>query len=74
MFSVPSGQHAAYQLRQVPYWFQTRILRRDMGPQEILYHWDENVSGEAAPIVKSGTMKQTKGSDSNYVAKGEEQA
>lgn len=41
VFSVPSRFHAAYGLRQIPYFFQRYILRQDVEP-EILYQQEES--------------------------------
>ncbi|GAA5988758.1 hypothetical protein JCM5350_002928 [Sporobolomyces pararoseus] len=39
VFSVPTGKHAAYHIRQLPYNFRRYILRQNVGPKEELYHW-----------------------------------
>lgn len=57
VFSVPTGQHARYQLRQMPYFFGKYVLRRDMGPQERLYHWEKT----AVEADKVGTTFAAKG-------------
>jgi len=40
VFSVPTHVHAAYGLRQVPYFFNRYIFRRKVQPER-LYDWDE---------------------------------
>lgn len=50
VFSVPTHTHASYQLRQVPWWIQTHVLRRNIGPMETLYPWEAIKDGEAEDI------------------------
>lgn len=59
VFAVSTKDHAFYQLRQVPYWFGKNILRRSMGPQEILYPW-EAVTNGVAEDVKTGSFNGEK--------------
>jgi len=42
VFSVPSRKHAAYGLRQIPYFIGRYILRRDLKP-EVLYEYEDEV-------------------------------
>ncbi|KDE07241.1 hypothetical protein MVLG_02462 [Microbotryum lychnidis-dioicae p1A1 Lamole] len=48
VFSVPTKKHAAFQLRATSYFIRKHILRQQVGPQERLYHWDNN-SDDVAP-------------------------
>ncbi|KAJ7143519.1 hypothetical protein C8R43DRAFT_568102 [Mycena crocata] len=50
VFSVPTRKHAAYQFRQVPYFFSKYILRREV-TKELLYPW-ESVEGQQARQMK----------------------
>ncbi|KAJ5693423.1 hypothetical protein N7462_002846 [Penicillium macrosclerotiorum] len=45
VFSVPTRFHARYGLRQIPYFFQRYLLRRDVRP-EILYEREDTTSME----------------------------
>ena len=38
VFSIPTRQHAAYQLGQAKRWFRKYLLRKNVGPKEALYH------------------------------------
>jgi hypothetical protein len=42
IFSVPTRVHAAYGLRQIPYFFKRYIFRRDVQPER-LYDMEEIV-------------------------------
>ncbi|KAM0751462.1 hexose transport-related protein, partial [Meredithblackwellia eburnea MCA 4105] len=57
VFSVPTNRHAWYHIRQIPYNFGKYILRRDMGPQEQLYHF----GGDSNPNIteKAENVKST---------------
>jgi hypothetical protein len=48
VFSVPTRFHAAYGLRQIPYFFRSYILRQKVRP-EILYERDDEV-----PMTEAG--------------------
>ena len=45
VFSVPTHVHAAYGLRQIPYFIQRYIFRRNVEP-EILYQREEEMADE----------------------------
>jgi len=47
VFSVPTRVHAAYGLRQIPYFFGRYILRRDLKPER-LYEREESVEEQRA--------------------------
>lgn len=64
VFNVPTRQHASYQFRQIPYIFNRYVLRRDVGPQEMLYAWEKN----DAAVVAGTTVPTT------YAEKGEDHA
>lgn len=57
VFSVPTRTHAAYQLRQVPYWLRKNILRQNVGPQEVLYPWEAVTGGRAEDLREISTEK-----------------
>lgn len=40
VFSVPTHVHAAYGMRQIPYFFKRYILRQNVQPEK-LYEWDQ---------------------------------
>ena len=42
MFSVPTHVHAAYGLRQIPYFFNRFVLRKHVEP-EVLYEREEEI-------------------------------
>lgn len=47
VFSVPTHVHAAYGLRQIPYFFNRYFLRRNVQPEILYQREDEDVSDEA---------------------------
>ena len=47
VFSVPTHVHAAYGLRQIPYFFNRHILRRDVKPEILYQREDEDISEKA---------------------------
>jgi hypothetical protein len=47
VFSVPTHVHAAYGLRQIPYFFNRYILRRNVQPEILYQREEEDVSDEA---------------------------
>lgn len=56
VFSVPTAEHARYQMRQVPYLFGKYVLRREMGPQEKLYHWEKREEKAGTTFAAKGEM------------------
>lgn len=57
VFSVPTKKHAAYQLRQVPYFIKRYIFGRKDTPKEYLYPW-EGASGPALSTARSRDPEQ----------------
>ncbi|KAF2732048.1 hypothetical protein EJ04DRAFT_578671 [Polyplosphaeria fusca] len=53
VFSVPTHVHAAYGLRQIPYFFNRYILRRKVEPERLYEreHVDENAAGQDMTVV-----------------------
>lgn len=45
VFSVPTRKHATYQLRQIPYFINKYIFRREVVKQE-LYQKDDDYNSE----------------------------
>ncbi|GAA5844837.1 hypothetical protein JCM11251_007342 [Rhodosporidiobolus azoricus] len=47
VFSVPTGRHAAYQLKGAGYAFRRYILRQNVPPQVPLYAWEDSTVAKA---------------------------
>lgn len=43
-------------MRQVPYLFGKYVLRREMGPQEKLYHWEKREEKVGTTFAAKGEM------------------
>lgn len=46
VFSVPTRKHAAYQLRQIPYFIHKYIFRREVVKEELYQKVDDTGSDE----------------------------
>ncbi|KAM0790923.1 hypothetical protein ACM66B_004230 [Microbotryomycetes sp. NB124-2] len=58
VFSVPTKKHAAYQLRQVPYFIKRYILGRKDTPKEYLYQWEGKPSHALAEKISRNGAEQ----------------
>ncbi|KAF2089913.1 hypothetical protein K490DRAFT_36088 [Saccharata proteae CBS 121410] len=57
VFSVPTHKHAAYGLRQVPYFFRRYVLfDKSVRPEE-LYHWETYDNGNAEDVGADESQK-----------------
>jgi hypothetical protein len=55
VFSVPTHLHAAYGLRQIPYFFRRYLLRQDVKP-EILYQRETEEDRRMSEVVQGGLV------------------